>query len=144
MDASKNLYITKLDKPHRSDPTLLSSSSSSCSLYQNPILGKFQGRDRNTISAYPQQKFHDELLPSYLLDYVNGVQQYEMVYELQHSTTALPFHQMSPECKHHLDAMRDSLAFQLYFVMSDCLLLVAAIIVITYSSASFFHEMVSP
>ena len=111
------------------------------SLYQNVILGKFLARSLNSVGFYPRQKIHDNLLPYYLLDFVNGVQQIEMEYELQHSTVALPFHQMSPECKPYPDSMRDSLAFQLYFVMSDCLLLVAVIVVITYSTVFFFLEM---
>ena len=60
---------------------------------------------------------------------------------MQHSTSSLPYYHTSPSCKFHLDMMRDSLAFQLYFVMFDCLFLVVIVIIVCYSTLMFFLEI---
>ena len=112
-----------------------------CSLYYNVIAGKFYTRQMKMINAHPMELYEDRLLPRYLLDYINHQQADELTYELQHTSIALPFQFFSPRCSFHLDQMRDSLAFQLYFVMTDCLLLVVIIIVVVYSTVFFFLEI---
>ena len=90
---------------------------------------------------YPLPLYHDDYLPSFVLDHINGVSNFAMSYEMQHSSVALPFQQSSPLCLFHLEQMRDSLAFQIYFVMCDSLFLVAVIVLAIYSTLFFFLEI---
>ena len=112
-----------------------------CSLYNNVILGQFIPKDGRSVQYHPRHLIHDDTLPSYLLRYINTPNSVDFLYELQHTTNMLPFYHTSPMCTYHLDKMRGSLAFQLYFVMSDCLFLVIIIISITYSTLFFFLEI---
>ena len=112
-----------------------------CTLYHNVILGQFHARQLQQINSHPKQLYEDKLLPRYLLDYVNSLQQFDLTFELQHTSIALPFQHFSPKCYFHLDQMRDSLVFQLYFVLTDCLFLVVIIIVVIYSTVFFFLEI---
>ena len=112
-----------------------------CSLYNNVILGQYLPQDRRSIQLHPRHSIHDETLPPYLLKYVNSPREVDFLYELQHTTMNLPFYHTSPMCSYHLDRMRGSLAYQLYFVISDCLFLVIIIISITYSTLFFFLEV---
>ena len=112
-----------------------------CSLYYNIILGQFLPQDKRSINSYPRQMIYNEMLPPYLLKFINAPHEIELLFELQHSTAAMPFYHMSPMCTFHLDSMRDSWAFQLYFVMSDCLVLVIVIISVTYCTFFFFLEI---
>ena len=93
------------------------------------------------VANYPRQLIQDELLPPYSLRFINQQQHNTMAYEMQHSTTTLPFYHTSPSCTFHLDMMRDSLVFQLYFVTFDCLFLVVIAIVVCYSTIMFFLEI---
>ena len=112
-----------------------------CTFYYNVVQRRYLTRDSQMIAPNPQQFFYDELLPPYLLKYVNEVQDFELPFELQHTSVALPFQSFSPKCSYHLTKMRDSLAFQIYFVMFDCIFLVAIISVIIYSTLYFFLEL---
>ena len=115
--------------------------SSICSLYYNVMLNQHTARGLKDHTSHPRPLLHNELVPPYLLDYINRQQHNQYPFELQHSSLTIPFYHISPKCTWHLDAMRDSLAFQLYFVMSDCLIPLVAIIVITYSTLFFFLEI---
>ena len=115
--------------------------SSICSLYYNVILNRHTARGWQDLTSYPRPLLHNNLVPPYLLDWINEQQFFQYPFELQHSSFTIPFYHISPLCTWHLDAMRDSLAFQLYFVMSDCLISLGAIIVITYCTLFFFLEV---
>ena len=112
-----------------------------CSLYHNVIKGRFFARSHHMIKTHPQQIYVNQLLPPYLLDIANSMGQHELIYEMQHTSMAMPFTHFSPECTYHLDQMRDSLVFQIYFVMFDCLFLIMVISVVTYSTLYFFLEI---
>ena len=92
-------------------------------------------------NAYPLQHFNDEYLPSYVLNYINGWEQEGAIYESLHSSIGLPFRYISPLCTYHLNQMRGSWVFLIYFVITDCLFFVIIIIVAIYSTLFFFLEI---
>ena len=112
-----------------------------CSFYYNVVQQRFFAREYGMITSHPQQIYTDKLLPSYLLDFINSESQFEISYELQHTSVALPFQHFSPMCSFHLNQMRDSLVFQIYFVMFDSIFLIIIISVVIYSTVYFFIEL---
>ena len=114
-----------------------------CALHYNVIKGEYFAREPEMLTFTPKQRqiFEDKLLPPYLVDYINSEKQFELTYELQHTSIAMPFQHYSPKCAFHLDKMRGSLVFQIYFVMCDCIFLIIIISLIVYSTVYFFLEL---
>ena len=98
-------------------------------------------RQDSQTNTYPLHHFYDEYLPHYVLNFVNGWEQESQTYEMLHSSIALPFQYIHPLCTYHLNQMRGSWVFQIYFVTTDCLVLVVVIIVVLYSTLFFFLEI---
>ena len=65
----------------------------------------------------------------------------EKLYELQYSSFAIPPSLYSFECYHHLETMRESYAFVIYFVFIDSLYYLIPIAVSSFSFVQFLREL---
>ena len=82
-------------------------------------------------------------VPAMLLQMINDrflLRQTEKVYELQHSSFAIPPSIYNFRCYDHLERMRESYAFVVYFVITDSLFYLVPIIVSTFCLVRFFQE----
>ena len=83
-------------------------------------------------------------IPAILLQKINDglfVREPEKLYELQYSSFAIPPYLYNFRCYPHLEWMRESYAFVLYFVIADSLYYVVPIIISIYSLVRFGQEM---
>ena len=69
------------------------------------------------------------------------VRETEQIYELQFSSLAIPQSLFNFRCYPHLEKMRESYAFVLYFVVCDSLFYLIPIIVSTFSLVRFAQEL---
>ena len=83
-------------------------------------------------------------IPAFLLQMINDrilLRQPEKLYELQHSSFAMPPYISNYECRPHMEKMRESYAFVVYFVMTDSLFYFIPIIISTFSLVRCFQEL---
>ena len=83
-------------------------------------------------------------IPAFLLHKINDqflVRQTEKIYELQHSSFAIPPSIYNFRCYEHLERMRESYVFVVYFVITDSLFYFVPIIVSTFCLVRFFQEL---
>ena len=65
----------------------------------------------------------------------------DKMYELQYSSFAIPPSHYSFKCYHHLEMMRESYTFVLYFVVTDTLFYLIPIAISTFSVIRFFQKL---
>ena len=83
-------------------------------------------------------------MPAFLLQIINArffMREPEQLYELQYSSFAIPESLYNFRCYHHLEKMRESYAFVLYFVVTDSLFYFVPIIVCSFSLVRFAQEL---
>ena len=79
-------------------------------------------------------------IPAFLLQMINSqrlIREAEKLYELQYSSFAIPPSVYNIRCYPHLEAMRESYAFVIYFVITDSLFYLIPAVVSTVSLFRF-------
>ena len=83
-------------------------------------------------------------IPAFLLQMINNqflLRKTEEIYELQHTSFAMPPSIYNFRCHSHLEKMRDSYVFVVYFVITDSLFYLFPIIISTFALVKFFQEL---
>ena len=96
------------------------------------------------VVTNPFSDMEVKYVPALLLQMINDrilLRQTEKVYELQHSSFAIPPSIYNFRCYAHLERMRESYAFVVYFVITDSLFYLVPIVVSTFCLVRFFQEL---
>ena len=83
-------------------------------------------------------------IPAFLLQKINDrrlLRHTEKIYELQHTSFAMPPAIYNFRCYVHLERMRESYAFVVYFVITDSLFYLIPIIISSFSLVKFFQKL---
>ena len=83
-------------------------------------------------------------IPAFLLQTINDrflLRHTEKIYELQHTSFAIPPAIYNFRCYVHLERMRESYVFVVYFVITDSLFYLIPVIVSTFTLVRFFQEL---
>ena len=97
-----------------------------------------------TMTFDPFSALQVKYMPAFLLQLLNnhfGLREPEQLYELQYSSFAIPESLYNFRCYHHLEKMRESYAFVLYFVITDSLFYFVPIVVCSFSLVRFVQEL---
>ena len=108
------------------------------------VLHPAKGISEETVTFNPFSDLRVKYVPASLLQTVNDrflLREPEQLYELQFSSFAIPPTLFSFECYHHLEDMRESYAFVIYFVITDALFYLIPVIVCTFSLVRFVQEL---
>ena len=96
------------------------------------------------IVTNPFSDINIKYIPTFLLHMINDqffLRHTEKIYELQHTSFAIPPSIYNFRCYSHLERMRESYVFIVYFVIADSLFYLIPVIVSTFSLVRFFQEL---
>ena len=109
------------------------------------ILKKKTGKDvvDKTFQFNPLSELEVKYIPAFVLQAINDkfLREPEQLYELQYSSLAIPPSLYNFQCYAHLEYMRESYAFVVYFVICDTLFCLIPIIVSVFSLVRFAQEL---
>ena len=96
-----------------------------------------------TYQLYPLSDVKDKYMPAFVLQAINdkALREPERMYELQYSSWAIPPTLYNFKCYPHLERMRESCVFVVYFVICDSLFCLIPIIVSVFSLVRFTQEL---
>ena len=96
------------------------------------------------IVTNPFSDIDIKYIPAFLLQMINDqflLRHTEKIYELQHTSFAIPPSIYNFRCYVHLERMRESYVFVVYFVITDSFFYLIPVIVSTFSLVRFFQEL---
>ena len=97
-----------------------------------------------SVTFNPFSDVRVKYVPAWLLQIVNDrflLREPDQLYELQFSSLSIPPTLFSFECYYHLESMRESYAFVVYFVITDTLFYLIPIIVCSFTLIRFAQEL---
>ena len=100
--------------------------------------------DEELLATNPYSDMDIKYVPALLLQRINDqfmLRHTEQIYELQHTSFAMPPSIYNFRCHGHLERMRESYMFVVYFVITDSLFYLFPIIISTLSLVRFFQEL---
>ena len=96
------------------------------------------------IVTNPFSDIDIKYIPAFLLQMINNqflLRHTEKIYELQHTSFAIPPSIYNFRCYSHLERMRESYVFVVYFVITDSLFYLIPVMVSSFSLVRFFQEL---
>ena len=97
-----------------------------------------------SITTNPYSDVDIKYIPAFLMQMINErflMREPEKLYELQFSSFANPPRAYNFKCYHHLEKMRESSAFLVYFVITDSLFCFFPLVICAFSLVRFFQEL---